>query len=119
MSHLDQRAKVTRELFLPTEPIRVDHFSVVNRFPRYSDRREADKGACRISSTPQSSASHHNSAVLVELRSTTGRYFPIHLTRSTKSLQLPSPSASSVMTTVPLTAESSKPEAALMLCAHC
>lgn len=45
--------------------------------------------------------------------------FSIPLTRSTKSLQLPSLSASSVMTRVPLSAESSKPEAALMLRAHC
>jgi hypothetical protein len=71
-----------------------------------------------MSSTPHSSASHHNSAVLVELRSTTGMNFPIPLTRSTKSLQLPSPSASSVITRVPLWADSSKPEAALMLRAN-
>ncbi|MDQ1406666.1 MAG: hypothetical protein QOG55_2295 [Acidobacteriaceae bacterium] len=45
--------------------------------------------------------------------------FPIALTRSTKSLQLPSVSASSVMTRVPLSADSSNPEAALMLRAHC
>jgi hypothetical protein len=45
--------------------------------------------------------------------------FPTPRTRSTKSLQLPSLSASSVMTRVPLSAESSKPEAALMLRAHC
>lgn len=45
--------------------------------------------------------------------------FPIPLTCSTKSLQLPSPSASSVMTRVPLGADCSKLEAALMLRAHC
>ena len=72
-----------------------------------------------MSSTPHSSASHHNAAVLVELRSTTGINFLIRLPRATKSLQLPSPSASSVMTSVPLCADSSKPEAALMLRAHC
>jgi len=44
--------------------------------------------------------------------------FLIFLTRSTKSLQLPSLSASSVMTRVPLWAASSRPEAALMLRAH-
>ena len=71
-----------------------------------------------MSSTPHSSASHHNSAVLVELRSTTGMNFLVLLTRSTKSLQLPSLSASSVMTSVPLWADSSKPEAALMLRAN-
>jgi len=72
-----------------------------------------------MSSTSHSSASHHNSAVLVELRSTTGMNFPRPLTRSIKSLQLPSVSASSVMTRVPLCADSSKPQAALMLRAHC
>ena len=71
-----------------------------------------------MSSTPHSRASHHNSAVLVELRSTTGMNFPIPLTRSAKSLQLPSLSASSVMTRVPLRADSSRPEADLMLRAH-
>ena len=45
--------------------------------------------------------------------------FPILLTRSTTSVHLPSPSASSVMTRVPLCADCSKPEAALMLRAHC
>lgn len=45
--------------------------------------------------------------------------FPTPRTRSTKSLQLPSLSATSVMTRVPLGADSSKPEAALMLRAHC
>jgi hypothetical protein len=45
--------------------------------------------------------------------------FPIPLTCSTKSVQLPSPSASSVMTMVPLCADFSKLEAALMLRAHC
>jgi hypothetical protein len=72
-----------------------------------------------MSSTPYSSASHHSSAVLVELRSTTGTKFPIHLTRSTKSLQLPSLSESSVMTRVPFSVDWSRPEAALMLGAHC
>src|SRR5262249_24538994 len=40
--------------------------------PSISHRREADNGANKIYSTPQSSASHHNSAVLVELTSTMG-----------------------------------------------
>lgn len=44
--------------------------------------------------------------------------FLIFLTRSTKSLQLPSLTATSVMTRVPLCADSSKPEAALMLRTH-
>jgi hypothetical protein len=44
---------------------------------------------------------------------------PTYLTRSTKSLQFPSLNASSVMTRVPLDADSSRPEAALMLRAHC
>jgi hypothetical protein len=45
--------------------------------------------------------------------------FRAYLTRSTKSLQLPSLSAGSVMTRVPPCADWSKPEAALMLRAHC
>ena len=80
--------------------------------------READKGASSISSIPHSSASHHNSEVRVALTSATGLGFPIHLTISTKSLQLPSLSSSSVMTTVPLGAESSKAVAAVILGAH-
>jgi hypothetical protein len=75
-----------------------DHLSALKCLAKYLHSWEVDKGACSISSTPHSSASHHNSAVLVELRSTTGMNFPILLTRSTKSLQLPSLRASSVMT---------------------
>ena len=85
---------------------------------RYSQRRETDKGASSISSTPHSSASHHNSEVRVGLTSATRTGLPIRLSRSTKSLQLPSLSASSVMTTAQLQAESSKAVAAVILWAH-
>jgi hypothetical protein len=69
-----------------------------------------------MSSTPHSSASHHNSAVLVELTSRTG--MDLHLTASTKSVQLPSLSARSVITMVLSSPESSKPAAALIVRAH-
>ena len=68
---------------------------------------------------PHSSASHQSSAVLEEVTSTTGIETPMHLTCSTRSLQLPSARASSVTTTVFSRAELSKSTAALMLRAHC
>jgi hypothetical protein len=72
-----------------------------------------------MSSTPHSSASHQSSAVLQEVTSTIGIRTPLHLTRSTRSLQLPSARASSVTITVFSRAELSKTTAALMLRAHC
>src|SRR5215471_14441040 len=86
--------------------------------PRISHKREADNGATKISSTPQSNASHHNSAVLVELTSTMGMELEIHLTCSTRSVQLPSARARSATMAVLSDAEPSKSLAALMLFAH-
>jgi hypothetical protein len=89
---------------------------IVNYLSKYSRMRETDTGAGNTSSMPHSSASHHNSEVLVGLTSATGMDFPLRLTPSTRSLQLPSLSASSVMTTVPSGAELSKVVAASIVC---
>src|SRR5215470_18793930 len=86
--------------------------------PRISHKREADTGVNKISSTPQSSASHHNSAVLVELTSTMGMELEINLTCSTRSVQLPSVNARSATMAVLSDAKTSKSLAALMLFAH-
>src|SRR5262249_5180300 len=86
--------------------------------PRISHKREADNGVNKISSTPQSSASHHNSAVLVELTSTMGMELEINLTCSTRSFQLPSAKARSATMAVLSDTEASKALAALMLFAH-
>lgn len=80
---------------------------------------EAFRGAGRISSTPHSSASHQSSAVLAGVSSTIGLRIPLHLTRSTRSLQLPSVRASSVTITVFLRVELIRPAAASMLGAQC
>jgi hypothetical protein len=82
-------------------------------------KRDAVRGAGRMSFTPHSSASHHSSAVLEEVTSITGTRIPLHLTRSTRSLQLPSGIASSVTTTVFSRPALSKPTAASTLLAHC
>lgn len=79
----------------------------------------AFSGASRISSTPHSSASHQSSAVPAGVRSTIGITIPLHLTRSTRSLQLPSLRANSVTITVLSRVEVRKPAAALMLRAQC
>ena len=68
---------------------------------------------------PHSSASHQSSAVLEEVKSTIGAEISVHLTRWTRSVQLPSASASSVTITVFSRAELSKSTAALMVRAHC
>ena len=68
---------------------------------------------------PHSSASHQSSAVLEEVTSTIGTQISIPLMRSTRSLQLPSVSASSVTITVFSRAELNRSIAALMLRAHC
>jgi hypothetical protein len=68
---------------------------------------------------PHSSASHQSSAVMAEVTSTIGIGTPLLLTRSTRSLQLPSARASSVTITVFSRAELSRPSAAAMLGAHC
>lgn len=68
---------------------------------------------------PHSSASHQSSAVLEEVTSTMGAKISVHLTRSTRSLQLPSGRASSVTITVFSRDEVSKSTATLMLHAHC
>src|ERR1700758_5310619 len=88
-------------------------------FPRSWHKRETTRCPGRMSSMPHSSASHHSSAVLEEVRSTTGVGIPMHLTRSTRSLQLPSARASSVTITVLSRAELSKSTASLMLRACC
>jgi hypothetical protein len=79
---------------------------------------KAVRGPGRMSSTPHSSASHQSSAVLEEVTSTIGMSTPLHLIRSTRSLQLPSGIASSVTTTVFSLPALSKPTAASMLLAH-
>src|SRR5215469_3929579 len=87
--------------------------------PRISHKREADNnGVDKISSTSQSSASHHNSAVLAELTSTMGMELEIHLTCSTRSVHLPSAKVRSATMAVFSDADASKSLAALMLFAH-
>ena len=68
---------------------------------------------------PHSSASHQSSAVLEEVTSTIGIEISMHLTCSTRSLQLPSARASSVTIAVFSRAELSRSTAALMPCANC
>src|SRR5579859_499751 len=87
--------------------------------PKSWHKRETTRCQGRMSSMPHSSASHHSSAVLEEVRSTTGVGIPTPLTRSTRSLQLPSVRASSVAITVLAHAELSKSTASLMLAAQC
>src|SRR5690349_7460850 len=58
------------------------HQTSVEATPMTSHKRDAVSGVVRTSSTPQSSASHHNSAVLVEVSSTTGMDVETLLTRS-------------------------------------
>ena len=86
--------------------------------PRASHKREADNGVDRISVTSQSSASHHNSAVLAELTARIGIELETAFTRSTRSLQLPSERARSVTMPVLSDVEWSKSVAALILFAH-
>ena len=82
-------------------------------------KREARRCPGRMSAMPHSSASHQSSAVLEEVTSTIGIEISIQLTRSTRSLQLPSARASSVTITVFSRAELSESTAALMVRAHC
>src|SRR5690242_11048112 len=89
------------------------HQTSVGSTPKTSHKRDADTGVNRMSSTSQSSASHHNSAVLAEVISTTGMDVETPLTRSTRSLQLPSAKASSVTIAGASDPESSKSVAAL------
>ena len=81
--------------------------------------REATRCPGRMSSMPHSSASHQSSAVREEAKSTIGAGISVHLTRCTRSLQLPSASASSVTITVFSRAELSKSTAALIVRAQC
>src|SRR5262249_3139226 len=94
------------------------HYHRLAECPRISHKREADNGSNKMSSTPQSSASHHNSAVLVELTSTMGMELEIHFTCSTRSVQLPSGKARSATTAVLSDADASKSLAALRLFTH-
>src|ERR1700758_3513243 len=75
-------------------------FSCAKCISRNWHNGKAVRGPGRMSSTPHSSASHQSSAVLEEVTSTIGITTPLHLIRSTRSLQLPSGIASSVTTTV-------------------
>lgn len=86
--------------------------------PRISHKREADNGANRTSSTSQSSACHHNSAVMVELTSTMGTELDIHLTCSTRSVQFPSAKVRSATMAALSVADASKSVAVLMPFAH-
>jgi hypothetical protein len=91
---------------------------VRSAFPEIGIREKLGEVRAGISSTPHSSASHQSSAVLEEVTSTIGMRTPLHLIRSTRSLQLPSGIASSVTTTAFSWPVLIKPIAASMLLAH-
>jgi hypothetical protein len=81
---------------------------VRSAFPEIGIREKLGEVRAGSSSKPHSSASHQSSAVLEEVTSTIGMSIPLHLTRSMRSLQFPSASASSVAITVFSRAELSR-----------
>ena len=109
------RATQTQPKFASSAPLFYDVPCVSKSW----HKRGAMRYAGRMSSTPHSSASHQSSAVLEEVARTIGVEVSMDLTRSTRSLQLPSTRESSVTITVFSRAELSKSTAALMLRAHC